>query len=210
MSRERSASRYATANDLAADLQRYLAGEPIRARNDLFRRFRKWTLREPVLAAHLAATVFMVLIIFVNYGLWGDSQDRHWQMMWRNVSLLAGWALVVVMLQKIQNRYHTHSVIPYAWAMINPLFLTLILWQNAEPRGSLLSITSFSRRIELVVTTTATAMVGFLCLVSFCFQQGEVASRGYLVVFAVTLAVSGWLLGLLSLRLNRLGNRSRV
>lgn len=211
------ANRYSTAQDLADDLQRYLAGEPIRARNDFFRRFRKWTLREPVLAAHLAATVFMVLILFVNYGLWGESQVRHWQRMWTNVSLLIGWALMVVLLQKIQNRYHTQSVIPYAWALINPVFLTLILWQNLEPRGSLLSlylllmvITSFSRRIELVVTTTATALAGFVFLVAFSFQDQEIASRGYLVVFGVTLVVSGWLLGLLSLRLNRLGNRHSV
>ena len=46
--------RYATAADLATDLTQFLAGEPILAKNDLMRRLRKWMLREPVLAAHLA------------------------------------------------------------------------------------------------------------------------------------------------------------
>ena len=208
-------NRYQTSDELADDLQRYLSGEPIRAKEDLVRRIRKWTLREPVLAAHLAATVFMLVIIMVNYCLLGESLDRHWQMMWKNIGLLIGWAMVVVVLQKIQNRYHTKSVIAYAWAMINPVFLTLILSQNAEPRGSLLSlylllmvITCFSRRIELVVTTTVTAVAGFGFLAGFCFTQAEVASRGYLLVFAMTLAVTGWLLGLLSLRLSRLGKQN--
>ena len=208
-------NRYQTSDELADDLQRCLSGEPIRAKDDLVRRFRKWTLREPVLAAHLAATVFMLVIIIVNYCLLGESFNRHWQMMWKNIGLLIGWAMVVVALQKIQNRYHTKSVIAYAWAMINPIFLTLILWQNAEPRGSLLSlylllmvITCFSRRIELVVTTTVTAVAGFGFLAGFCFTQAEVASRGYLLVFGMTLAVTGWLLGLLSLRLSRLGKQN--
>ena len=207
--------RYQTAAEFADDIGRFLAGEPIRAKNDLLRRVRKWTLQEPVLAAHLAATIFMLVTIVVNYCWLGESGNSDWQMMLKNIALLVSWALVVVVLQKVQNFYHTQKVIPYVWAAINPIFLTIILAQNFEPRGSLLSlylllmvITSFSRRIELVVTTTLTSLVGYGVLVGFCFTVAEVQSRGYLMVFGMTLVVAGWLLGLISLRLNRLGKQN--
>jgi hypothetical protein len=50
------ARRYPAASDLALDLRRYLAGEPIRARPmGLFERLRRWFVRNPVAASLLLA-----------------------------------------------------------------------------------------------------------------------------------------------------------
>jgi serine/threonine protein kinase len=65
--------RYRTAAELAADLGRFLAGEPIQAKNDWYRHLRRWTIREPVLAAHLSATAVLLLILLGSYGLWRDN-----------------------------------------------------------------------------------------------------------------------------------------
>jgi len=54
--------RYATAGELAADLRRYLAGEPIRARPaGIGERAAKWVRRRPAVAAGIALAILLVL-----------------------------------------------------------------------------------------------------------------------------------------------------
>ena len=60
--RREKRERYATAADLAADLERYLAGCPIRARNvSTLERALKWIRRYPALTA-ATLTAFLLLI----------------------------------------------------------------------------------------------------------------------------------------------------
>lgn len=59
--------RYTTALELAADLQRYLSGEPIRARPvGHFERARKWARRRPALAGLIAAIVGLTAVSFIT------------------------------------------------------------------------------------------------------------------------------------------------
>jgi eukaryotic-like serine/threonine-protein kinase len=68
------ARRYASAADLAADLRRWLAGEPIHARPvSAPRRAWLWACRHPTLAA-LAAT--FGIAVLTNAGMWVWSQDQ--------------------------------------------------------------------------------------------------------------------------------------
>jgi len=62
--------RYPTAKDLAADLKRFLAGEPIGARRaSALERGVKWAKRRPAQAALIAVSVLAVLIVLVG-SLW--------------------------------------------------------------------------------------------------------------------------------------------
>jgi WD40 repeat protein len=62
--------RYATAGDLADDLRRYLAGEPVRARPaGALGRLARWVRREPRIAA-LVGAVFLALTAVAAAGLW--------------------------------------------------------------------------------------------------------------------------------------------
>jgi len=55
--------RYQTAGELAADLQRYLGDEPIRARrNSPVTRFSRWCKRNPALAVLSAAVVLLMMV----------------------------------------------------------------------------------------------------------------------------------------------------
>ncbi len=207
--------RYGTANDLAVDLQQFLAGEPIGAKNDFRRRFRKWTIREPVLASHMAATVVMMTVIFINYLTFSGSDQRSWHLLLYNQAILFVWCTAVFVLQKAQNRLKTRFALPLAWASANPVFLTIVLGVNPAPRGSLFSlyllllvITCFFRRIELVTVTTISSLVGYLVLLALFFEEeSSVTPSSYFVVFGITMIVSGLLLGMLALRLNRLSQQ---
>ena len=56
--------RYGSASELASDLNHFLAGEPIEAKKGWLQRFRKWTIREPALAAHISATLVLLPLLF--------------------------------------------------------------------------------------------------------------------------------------------------
>src|SRR5262249_34041743 len=70
------AKRYATAANLAADLHRFLAGEPILARpTSVARRVSKWARRQPALAALVGVTVLAGLSL-LGSSLWYSARLR--------------------------------------------------------------------------------------------------------------------------------------
>lgn len=212
-------NRYASGTELSADLHRFLAGEPIRAKNDVRRLLSRWMIREPVLAAHLIATLVMIAILVVNLLIFGErgGLEYNQRMLGVNIGILGGWAFVVFLFQKIQNRFQTKSLVPFAWAGINPIFLTVTLAFNDEPRELLVSLyfllivtCCFFRRVELVAITTVFSLIGYIALVYFCFEESQKAAPSYLVVHGATIMVVGVLLGLLTHRMKRLGEKNEA
>jgi serine/threonine protein kinase len=68
--------RYGSAGELAADLQRFLAGEPIHSRPaSLWQRTFKWAKRRPAVATLTASCCLAVMTLFV-VGLWYNAQLR--------------------------------------------------------------------------------------------------------------------------------------
>jgi serine/threonine-protein kinase len=220
-------ARYSSAAELIADLDHFLLGEPINARNDLLRRLRKWTVREPVLAAQLAAIAVMMLVIFFNYYFyqwanryWANSNNSRESLfnLWENQVLLVAWAVVSFLLQKLRNRISGNYLVPLTWAAINPLFLTMILAINDPPRSSLhsmyllwLIITCFFRRVELVAIATASSLLGYIfLLIVFAEQESDKLPLSYMVIAGLTILVAGGLCGFLALRLKRLSQKEIV
>lgn len=218
-----ASSRYGSAAEFAADLNRFLNGEPIQAQNDWRRRFRKWTVREPVLVAHLAATLVMLAIVLLAYWIWRDnppSRMVHFQTTVGNVAILLGSALLVLVFQKTQNLMDSKFVVPFAWAASNPVFLTIGLCWNIEPEYPerliwllplyfLLMVTCcFFRRAELVAICTTVSLIGCAFLIVRYFGIFLTDCPSYIVVFVSNMAGIGCLLGFLTLRMKRLGERS--
>ncbi|MEM7453506.1 MAG: serine/threonine-protein kinase [Planctomycetota bacterium] len=204
-----SAARYYSASELSHDLRRYLSGHPISARSDFLRRTRRWAIGEPGLATHLLATVAMITIIFVNWMLLGSTKE-DFDVLLKNSGILSSWAILSFVFQKIQNRLKTRKAIPYAWSITNQFMLTVVLAMNSPPRGSLTSLyvlmlisSSFFRRMDIVLVTTAASLAGYCILVCLFFVDSELSHRSYLVLQAVNIAVSGLLLGVLARRLEK-------
>ncbi len=211
-------NRYRSAAELADDLQRFLAGEPIGAKNDLARRLRKWTLREPVLAAQLAAIAAMMAIIPINFLAFGHAKDSL-AVLQKNELILVVWAIVVFAMQKIHNVIASKNVIPLIWAATNPLFLTAALAVNEAPREILFSLyllliitMGFFRRVELVVITTVVSLIGYVAmLIIFAKSPADPpVHNSYKVMFGVILVVSGLILGFQVLRLKRISQKDKT
>jgi WD40 repeat protein/tRNA A-37 threonylcarbamoyl transferase component Bud32 len=76
---EKQAShRYASAGDLADDLRRFLADEPIRARpSSAWERGWKWAKRRPAIAGLLAAVILLAAVgVALVFGLWRGAEAR--------------------------------------------------------------------------------------------------------------------------------------
>ncbi len=71
-----SAERYATAQELADDLERFVKDEPIRAkRPGLLARGRKWARRHKVLV-RAALTVMLAMLLLAGAALWREQRER--------------------------------------------------------------------------------------------------------------------------------------
>src|SRR5262249_40442542 len=65
--RKAPSARYASAEDLAEDLGRFLAGEPVKARRTgMWERSVKWAKRRPAVAALLAVSAVAILCLIVG------------------------------------------------------------------------------------------------------------------------------------------------
>ena len=70
--------RYATAGDMAADLDRYLNGEPILARpTPLWERSLKWVKRRPALATLISVSTLAFFSLLTVGGLWLNSEREQ-------------------------------------------------------------------------------------------------------------------------------------
>lgn len=72
--------RYADMAAMAADLQRYLDGEPVKARPaSLLRRYRMWMHRRPAVAlwSHLAVGMVVLLFVSITWGYANENEQRH-------------------------------------------------------------------------------------------------------------------------------------
>ncbi len=211
--------RYFSAENLAADLDRFLNGNPIHAKNDWKRRTKRWISREPVLAAHLALVPILAVTVFfatelatekpVNAYGWSGQFSK-------NIYVLLAWGMAAIALQKIHNQFRSESFIPTLWAGMDPIFLAGLLFLNSQPRGLLMSafpllilVISLFRRVDLIFVATISSLVGFGLVVmlaaSFGFAEppdDSLNSNAYNLTFSVCVLLTGIISSLQAQRFN--------
>ncbi len=190
-------NRYASAGDLAEDLERFLKGEPLSVSSEAIgRRFESWAKRQPALAARFCTVLLCLAIVVTAY------QVHHYTTLPRHLTVLAVlvfWLLISYLCQRgLASERHAHWI-RFVWSGADPAALTAILFigQGLESPvvivyPTLIATSGFWLRIPLVVTTTGTSFVGYLLLLveEYHRHAGRVPFHWHLLAL-VAIVVTG-------------------
>jgi serine/threonine-protein kinase len=169
--------RYATAAELAEDLDRFLAGEPIESSlSEPWHRLARWVRREPPLALRLCGLGLFYAVQLVQYHvLHTISRGFHFE-----VTFLVGiWALASFGLQQVLKRERWETLGILVWGAADVVALTSILLVAdgvASPLvvgyPLLIVASGLWLRPIIVSFTTAAASASYLLLVTdFYFRR---------------------------------------
>ena len=193
------AGRYPTAAALAEDLERFLHGEPVEARQGPLHRLRRWARREPALASRLGTMAACGLIMQGNHHL-VDGPDRDLPR--NSIAVVLVWGLVSMAFQAFLRRGWWDRAVRYAWAFADILLFTALVFLNGVLQTSLaagyfLLVAAsglwFRERLVWFTTVLAVSAYGGLVFQSMSNQEDPGApSYAYRdVIFATALAVTG-------------------
>ena len=192
--------RYPSAADLADDLDRFLQGEEVEAREGgVWQQLRRWARREPALASRLVALAIVALIVQANYLISGTvSAAVHFQVM----LVLAVWAFGSVVFQWLLRKGRWPDLIRGGWVGLDLVLLTVVLHivdALESPLiinyGLVVAGSGLWFRVRLVWFTTLIADLAYGVLVlDSSLRQTSTAQPHHRIIFAVALAVLGYVI----------------
>ncbi len=189
--------RYASAEALAENLDRYLRGEDVEG-TGLAKRLRRWTRREPELVARLGGLGLIASLTQFNYVFTPHPNvATH-----RNVmTVLVLWSVLALGFQLCLRRGWRPDTLRYLWAATDISLVTMLLkilkgFENSLLVGYpvLIAASGLWFRVRLVWFTTFLAEVGygFLYLDRYEFHRSATAPAQYPNIFMAALAVTGF------------------
>jgi serine/threonine-protein kinase len=195
---ERSpANRYASAADLAADLERFLRGEPLAVRPRGFRaRLLHWALRHPALVSRLSLLAICGAIAQATYGM------RHHVPVSFHASVMAtlgAWAAISVLCQWGLRRPRWADVVRFIWAGADAVLLTALLLavdalESPLPACflALVAASGLWLRASLIVFTAALAAAGYATLIfDRYWGRGWPEQVNWHIIFVAALILTG-------------------
>ncbi|QDV34063.1 serine/threonine-protein kinase [Tautonia plasticadhaerens] len=188
--------RYASARDLADDLDHFLRGEPVEAtRGGPWHRLRRWARREPALASRLGTMAACGIIIYLNHSLIAYTQSASL----RSFVVVVNWAMASFLCQHLLQRPRWADLGRYVWSATDVVLFSLLVYVNQGLNTAMVSgyflIVSASGlwfRERMVWLTTLLSVAGYAAL-----AIGQGLPEGYdspyrHFVFASALAASGF------------------
>jgi tRNA A-37 threonylcarbamoyl transferase component Bud32 len=116
--------RYASAAELADDLERFGRGEPLKVpAPHLGQRFLGWTRRQPALASRLAGLALFYVIDWVNYLTGVIDVDFHIKIS----IVLAVWVLGSVICQRFLETRRWSLAAPFVWGTLDSILFLIVL-----------------------------------------------------------------------------------
>jgi serine/threonine-protein kinase len=168
------AKRYATAAELADDLDLFLRGEPVEARPPgLLRRVTQWARRKPFLAVMYSAVVAFYLLYLLTTAVLGLQKPVafHWALTGVTFAALltAWWA------QRLLESEQYRGIGAYALGAINVMALTVLFAADQGPRSApapayliVIGLAAvMGQAVELVWFVTGLSMLCYAALVAF-------------------------------------------
>ena len=205
-------NRYANAQELARDLQRWLDGEPILARPvGPVGRLLRWCSRHPALATTwIAVSVFYVnhLLMLLVFPVEGIGGFFHWFV----TGLAVAWCLGAYFFEKLVHCPGWEERATFAWAGMDVVLFSLLLWQGQGPRSSLLSgyllligaaALRFHIRLVWFVTLLCMMSYGVLEYLSMNYRQDAAVALYQAILFLWFLALMGLVCHLLLRRVRQ-------
>ncbi|XZE53011.1 serine/threonine-protein kinase [Planctomycetaceae bacterium SH139] len=164
-------NRYPSAAHIAADLDRFLQGQPIQARPPTaVEQLRRFTRRAPALTVHVAVISLLIVIAQARYLIVGADQTLHVKI----ISTLTIWIGFAWLLHLISRSDRSEHVAGTALLCIDAVMITVVLSLMCEPGsppGPLLigyplivvagAMFFYVRRVVIV---TIAAAASYLCL----------------------------------------------
>ncbi|MCA9003719.1 MAG: serine/threonine protein kinase [Planctomycetaceae bacterium] len=187
------AARYQTAQELADDLERFIAGEPVLAQPaNLRQQFQRWFRRQPALVSRLSAIVLASGIIQTVYSTQGVDFNYHLKIM----TLFALWAILALFFQWGLDHLENKIKVRFCWSAADVSLLTGLLILADAPIGILLIgypmlIVSAGLffYVRLVLFTTVLSLLAVTVLV---LVRPELAVLWqYPVIYSMVLAILG-------------------
>jgi serine/threonine-protein kinase len=187
-------ARYATAGELADDLQRFLDGEAVEARpQGPWQHLVRWWRREPALVARLGGLALFAVIIQAHYQLTADADPAvHGAVL----GVAAAWALVSLVCQRLLTRGWRPGLVRCVWIGFEPFLLAALLTLTGNQTSVLLIVfplllagAGLWFRERLVWFATALAELAFLALA--CVRPELWKQPHHVVLFMVCLGVLG-------------------
>jgi len=166
---KRPEDRYASAGELAMDLERFLIGDSLTVNTQAIgRRFEAWAKRQPALAARFCTVLLCLGIVVTAYQLHPyTTLVQHLAV----IAVLVSWLLISFLCQRgVESDRHA-TWVRFVWSGADPVAFTAILL-IAQAFSSplvilyptLIAASGFWFRVSLVTTTTALSLLGYLVL----------------------------------------------
>jgi serine/threonine-protein kinase len=191
------AHRYASAAELADDLERFLRGDAIEAQaSGMLAKLKRWARREPGLVSRLAALSISGLVVQINYWITYEEYIEtasHWRIM----GILAVWAAASCTFQRLLSRDAWAYLARFAWSATDIVLVTAVFYEATGPIGpvviaypALVVSSGLFFRVRLVIFTTLMSLVAYIALTALRPDSGP-QSPHYNVLFAAALVVTG-------------------
>ncbi len=204
-------NRYASATELAEDLDRFLRSEPLAAQPmDLSARALHWARRRPALISRLIIVAICVVVAQITYSI------RHHVPLSLHVRVmltLATWAAVSALCQRVIRNPARAEVARFVWAGADAVLLTSVLRIIDAVEGplaaalpALVVASGLWFRVSLVGFTTMLTATGYLILLlELYWGQPWPAHLNWHVVVAAILMLTGLVVAYLVHRVQVLG-----
>lgn len=175
--------RYESAKELAEDFHRFAEGESLAVQSlGVWAIVRRWCRREPALAVHLIALLFITVIVQARASLSPEPSPSHLIIM----QTLGVWLGLSILYQKLINR-EWHYV-RRTWIATDAALFTVAVANARGPFESLIVgyallivASSMWYKPRLVAVTTAATVISYCILLTFRGSEETPAHYPYLV-----------------------------
>ena len=188
--------RFATAEEVALELKRFLQGEPIQTKTaNVQQQLERIARTYPALVAHLVPIVLCsISLVIRNYGQQPYPNFTELQL------TFFGWAIMSFVLQEMLYRPSTLWTARIIWSIADPVLMGVMIHLGEPPRGSLfagfpLLIAASGLWLSETIVATTTGTCFAVVVVLIWLHPEDVAHFHHFSIIGVFILTTGLVMG---------------